>query len=277
MIWRRTKDSLRMSLSLAVRTYRHAVSADVQILAGSLSFTTVLSLVPLLAVSLSVFSALGGLESLMGKLEPFLLQNLVEDSGMEIRNVIHHSIDRVHSGALGIGGVVGLLFTSTKLFHDIETAVQRVWRLEIKRHLAARIAFYWVIMFAAPLLLAALLGLVGSKDLGLLKVFPKGIFALVFGFAGFLVIYKWVPARKVSWFASVGAAVFATLGIGIAQSFYRTLTTKILNYNKIYGSLASVPISLLWILVVWWICLLGVALSVVLEERRESICRTRNS
>ena len=60
---------------------------------------------------------------------------------------------------------------------------------------------------------------------------------------------------------------FAALGVVLAQSFYARVTGHILSYSKIYGSIASIPIFFLWILVLWWIALAGVALCAVLENR----------
>ena len=248
-------------------TWRRVQDADVNFLAGSLAFTTVLSLVPLLAVSLSVFNALGGLETLFSKVEPFILKNFVEASGVQISKTIHSSIARVHSGTLGIVGSIALLASSTKLFHDVETSVHRVWRIGTSRNIFRRIVVYWVVMFMGPLILAAVVGLIGSKDVNLIKVLPKGGILIVFAFVAFLSIYKFVPSVKVSWRAALLSSLIATCGVGIFQSFYTELTKNILRLNKIYGSLASIPIFLLWILVLWWVCLLGAALCAILDDR----------
>ncbi len=242
--------------------------SDAPILAGSLAFTTVISLVPLLAVSMSVFLAFGGLDSLLQKLEPFLLSNLVEASGAEFSRALRRSIHRVHSGALGFWGVFGLLIASTKLFHDMERAVQRVWQITTKRSLLRRIIVYWLVMFLAPLAVAGALGILGSKDLDLIAHLPKRTIALSFVLITFTAIYKYVPARLVHWRSAFISAVIATAAIGVVQEFYVKFMKNIIRINKVYGSLASVPLFLLWLLILWWICLAGVANSAVLEERR---------
>lgn len=250
------------------RVWRQMRDSDTPILAGSLAFSTVISLVPLLAVSLSVFTAYGGLESLLNKIEPFILQNLVEASGAEISRGIRRAIQRVHSGALGFGGVVGLFLASTKLFYDIERAVHRVWHIRSDRSLWKRLLIYWIVMFAAPLVLAVILGLLGSKDLGFVAWIPKRTIALSLALVSFVCIYKYIPSRPVRWRASIISALFATACLGVVQEAYAVVVKKILYFNKIYGSLASVPIFLLWLLVLWWICLAGVALCAVIERDR---------
>lgn len=254
---------------ISYRTWRQVVDADVGLLASSLAFATAVSLVPLLAVSLSVFTAYGGLESLMAKLEPFILQNLVEASGAQLSKSIRNSIGRVHSGALGISGVIGLLFISTKLFHDMERAVQRVWKIKSERSIFTKLTAYWLVMFLAPIAVAGFLGLVGSKDMAwLFRAINKGSLTFVLAFLTLVFVYKYVPACKVNWRPAMSSAFLTAISLGIAQTSYAAITKSVLRQNKIYGSLASVPIFLIWLLVLWWIFLSGAALCAVLQERR---------
>lgn len=256
-----------MKIGWAIReTRRQMRESDLSILAGSLAFSTVISLVPLMAVSLSVFTAFGGLETLLHKIEPFILQNLVDASGAEISRGIRRAIARVHSGALGIGGAIGLLIASSKLFYDMERAVQRVWGIENERRFWRRLFVYWLLMFLGPLLLAGVLGLVGSKDVSKLKYLPKGLIVLTIEFIAIFAFYKVVPSTFVKIKAALISALIAVAAIGVAQSFYSTIMRTFLKVNKVYGSLASVPLFLIWLLVLWQICLTGVALCAVLNR-----------
>lgn len=247
--------------------FRRMSESDMQFLAGSLAFGTVISLVPLLAVSLSVFVMFGGLEDLLKKVEPFLLQNLVEGSGVQVSHYIRSSIERIQAGKLGESGVAGLLLISTKLFYDIETAVQRIWLIESRRSMVARWLTYWVVIFGGPFLLAIILGTLSSKNVDVVKYVPKEI--LTFGFASvsLFFIYKLLPAQKVSVRAAFWSAVLTSIAIVIAQDTYVIITAHILRVNKIYGSLASIPIFLIWILTLWWIFLIGVALTAMLHRK----------
>lgn len=257
----------RRTASIVHATSIRIKAADVQFLAGSLSFTTAIAIVPLLAVSLSVFHAFGGFETLVERLEPFLLQNLVGGSGSEASRYIRSAVQRVRSDALGAGGVIGLLVAATKLFYDIEAVVQRIWRVTSARSFWGRLAVYWLIIFLGPLILAVALGVLGSKDLGLVKTFPKSALAIGFVFVSLLGIYKFIPACRVSWRYAVVSAALATGAVDLAQRFYAETIKNIFRYNKVYGSLASIPVFLIWVLVLWWVCLSGVALCATLEER----------
>ncbi|RYZ79070.1 MAG: YihY family inner membrane protein [Proteobacteria bacterium] len=249
-------------------TRRQMKESDLSILAGSLAFSTVISLVPLMAVSLSVFTAFGGMETLLHRIEPFILHNLVDASGAEISRGIRRSIARVHSGALGVGGAIGLLIASSKLFYDMERAVQRVWGIENDRRFWRRLVVYWILMFLGPLALAAILGLVGSKDVSRLAKIPRGTVVLIIEFIAIFAFYKVVPSTFVKIKAAFISAVVAVAAIGLAQAFYSTIMRTFLNVNKVYGSLASVPLFLIWLLVLWQICLTGVALCAVLNQGR---------
>jgi membrane protein len=251
-----------------LQTYQQINTSDVSTLAGSLAFSTAVSLVPLLAVSLSVFTAFGGLESLLHRIEPFILHNLVDASGAELSRTIRGAIDRVHSRTLGVGGALGLMVASTKLFHDMEKAVHRVWGFTSERKIWRQFLIYWILMFLGPLLLAAILGALGSKDLGLIGPLPRAVVVLSFEFLTLLSIYKFVPSIHVAWISALSSAFLATVSVGIAQAFYSTIMKTFFNTNKVYGSLASVPLFLIWILILWRICLTGTAYCAVLEKRR---------
>lgn len=267
-------------LKLAFRTLKAAfdriVKADVPMIAGSLSFTTVLTLVPLLAVSLSVFHWLGGLEGLLKQLEPFIVKNLVESSGAEFSRYLMRSIRRVHSGALGISGVIGLFLASTKLFSDMETAIQRVWLVKRRRALWKRVFVYWAVMFVSPLVIAGLLGMIGSKDLGLIKIIPREAVAATLAFIGLFAIYKWVPARRVEFRPAFASALLTTVALALAQEFYAVTMRGLFRFSKIYGSLAGIPLFLLWIFLLWWIILMGATLAAILQERRDAATSPRH-
>lgn len=240
---------------------------QVRTLASALAFTTLISLVPMLAVSLSVFQTFGGFESVLKKVEPFILHNLVPTSGADITTVMRKSIDRVHSGALGFWGVIGLLLASTKMFVDIERAVQEVWKLTPRKWLSPRLIIYWGVMFVVPVVLAIVLGVLSSKDLGFYKRIPKWTISFGFLFVGLFATYKFMPAIKVVKKWAALSALLAASSIVALQISYVRITKELISYNQVYGSLASVPFFLLWLLAFWWIFLIGSGLCASLQNR----------
>lgn len=149
----------------------------------------------------------------------------------------------------------------------MEMAVQRIWKLKTKRSLWKRLTVYWLIMFLGPLALAAALGALSSKNVLSGGIISRRLLTISFEFLAFFTIYKLVPNTAVKIRYAFLSALTATLGVIGAQNIYTTITRKILSYNKVYGSLASVPIFLIWILVLWWICLAGVALTASLQHQ----------
>ncbi len=260
---------LQSGWRMFLATWRRIRQADVEMIAGSLSYTTMLSLVPLLAVSLSVFQWLGGLEHLLKHLEPFILKNLAQSSGVELSRYLSGAIRRTHSSALGITGVLGVLIASTKLFTDMERAIHRVWLLKRRRSLWKRLFVYWAIMFIGPLVLAAMLGVLGSKELGLVKKFTGPGLTSFIAFIALIAIYKWVPSRKVDRLPVLISAMAATAGLALAHEFYAGIVRSLFRFSKVYGSLAGVPLFLMWVFVVWWIILMGATLTALLQERRD--------
>jgi membrane protein len=241
--------------------------SDIRLLASALAFATLISLVPLLAVSLSVFHSFGGFEFLLKKVEPFLLQNLIPASGADITAAIRTAVRRVHSGALGFWGIIGLLLASTKLFFDIERAVQKVWQLDPRKKFAGRLVIYWIVMFSVPVMIAIILGIAGSKDIWFYKKIPKWTITFLLLFSGLFATYKFMPAVKVVKKWAALSALGASSAILFLQISYVGITRELISYNKVYGSLASVPFFLLWLLVVWWIFLIGVGLTSSLQKR----------
>jgi membrane protein len=240
---------------------------DLTLLAASLAFSSVLAVVPLLAVSLSVFNAFGGFETILPTLKSFLFQNLTGTTSAQVTQFLERSVQRIHSGALGLTGAVTLLFIATKLFHDVERAIQRVFESKPTRSLWVRVLVYWGIIFLGPVLLAVALGVLGSKDLALLRALPAALLASLLFFSVLLLVYRYVPQSQVSWRAAFWAALFGTLALLVLQQGFGWASKQLMSYNRIYGSLAAFPLFLIWIQAMWWICLSAGAVAVVVERR----------
>ncbi len=250
-------------------THRHVVSAQLLMAASSLAYTTLLSIIPLLAVSFSIFKAFGGLDKLYATIEPLVLENLAEGASDEAIAQIHRFIGNIHAGALGAGGLVGLIFTCMSLLFSAEKAIHRVWDTPMRRGWFHRISSYWLIITLGPLGLSFALGAGGSLGVQFAEFLPGGTSSFILASALFFAIYKWVPQRPVHAApAAISAAVTAVIW-NLARFGYSLYTAKVLTYSKIYGSLAAVPIILLWIYIMWVIVLVGTAFTATLQRRHE--------
>lgn len=241
--------------------------------ASSLAYTTILSIIPFLAVSFSIFQAFRGLDKVYATIQPLIIENLAEQSGEAAMNAIKGFIENIHTATLGITGLIGLIITSMSMLSSAEKAINSVWKVEVQRSWFHRIATYWMFITLGPVSLSAAVGAASSANasgwvsLGSGGILPSWLGGFLFVALLFFAVNKWVPCRKVHWIAALSGAVFTAALWGLARFGYSLYVQHILSYNKIYGSLGAVPILLLWIYIVWVIVLMGAALASTLQKR----------
>jgi membrane protein len=247
---------------------RHAIGANLFQTAGSLAYTTILSIIPFLAVSLSIFQAFKGLDRVYEAIEPMIVENLAENAGQQAMESIRNFISNIHAGTLGIGGLIGLILTSMSLLNSAERALNRIWDTPLRRTWFERISSYWLFITIGPVSLAGVLGFTGASTASP-KVLPSGVWGYLILSSALLVVYKWVPNRHVRWSPALIPAALMALVFVVARGVYGIYVREIVAYNKIYGSLAAVPILILWIWIVWVIVLIGAAVSASLQAELE--------
>jgi membrane protein len=262
--------SVARTVVLVLRDTRELIqSAQLLMVASSLAYTTILSIIPLLAVSFSIFQAFGGLDKLYATIEPVVINNLAEGSSEEVMVQIRHFIGNIHAGALGAGGMVGLIFTCMSMLFSAEKAINRVWNAPMNRTLFQRVSSYWLLITLGPLAMAFMLGAGISAQIPLTRYLPSGTGGFLLAIGLFFVTYKFVPHRRVHWMPALIAAWVTAVAWNVARLGYAVYTSKVLTYSKIYGSLGAVPILLLWIYIIWVVILSGAALGAALQKRAE--------
>lgn len=253
--------------SMVVNTYRLMCEKQLFLVASSLAYTTLLSIIPLLAVSFALFHAFGGMEKLYDAIRPIIISNLAESSGDTAMETIEHFIGNIHAGALGISGLIGLFITSISMFSSAEKAINQIWNTEAARPLFQRIAYYWFFISLGPFGFAIILGVTSGTTLSWTKAIPSGFWGFLMIAALFFSIYKWVPHRKVNWTPPLIAGLVTALGWQLARFGYHIYVKNFVSYDKVYGALGAIPIFLLWIYIVWIIILSGAALAAILQKR----------
>jgi membrane protein len=246
-------------------TIRKIRESEATTAASALAYTTILSIIPLLAVSFSIFKAFGGLDKLYGIIEPFIFENLAEGSDEKTLTMLRSFVGNIHAGTLGAGGMIALLFTSMSMLASVEKAINKVWQARIRKSLFQRVTLYWFFITLGPLALSLAIGFASALDVPLKKVLPSGIpffFILVGLFYG---MYKYVPHRRVHWKAAMISAMLTACSWVLAKAVYGIYVKKVLAYNRIYGSLGAIPIFLLWVYVAWLVILCGSAFSASLQ------------
>ncbi len=241
---------------------------DIRFAASSLAFSTLLSLIPFLVVVLAVFQYVGGLEEYYPKIESVMIGSLKEATGSTVSQYVRELLTKVKPSTIGVTGALFLLWASLGLIKNIDFAFQRVWKIKTRKPLYRRMHLYWILLVLVPVVLALVVGLRSFSVINEFSHHVESEFLFSLWLAIFLwVIYKIIPDTKVSLITSGFTAVLASFAISLVQKSFLWFSIKVFTHNKIYGSLASFPIFLVWLLVVWWVVLGGVALCAFLQQK----------
>lgn len=244
---------------------RRFVDDDCLNSAATLSYTTLLSLVPLFAVSFSVLTAFPVFADLHDRLQSFLFDNLVPASGEVVQNYIRQFASR--AAGLTLAGIFGITLSAVLMMGAIDSALNRIWRVEQRRRPLQSFMVYWTVITVGPFLVAISLAAssylvalteftdaVGTGTVRELVLRATPVVALVLAFT---FLYSAVPNRRVPLWQAVLGAVFAATLFELAKRGFTLFVTNVPTYEAIYGALATLPIFLIWIYVSWVVVLLG--------------------
>ncbi|MGB0721417.1 MAG: virulence factor BrkB family protein [Gammaproteobacteria bacterium] len=232
--------------------------------AGHLSYTTLLALVPLLAVAFSVLAAFPVFGDLSREIQSFVLNNFVPAVGAVVQEHLEGFIGK--ASRLTAPGVVFLVITSVMLIASIDRTVNGIFRVRAHRSVARGFLVYWAALTLGPLLIGASVAissylislplLSDVPDLGL-KRRVLGLLPFISATAAFAFIYSVLPTRRVPWRAALAGGAVAALLFELAKRGFGFYVTQFPTYEAIYGALAAIPIFLVWVYVCWLVILLG--------------------
>ena len=249
---------------LAAHMWRHFKQDRCFEEAASLSYTSLLSLVPLLAVVFGVASAFPVFDRWAGELQSFVFDNFVPASGAQVEAYLTSFLGSV--SRLTLPGTFVLIITALLLMMRIEKAFNRIWRVPVERGFISRIVMYWAVLTLGPITLGVatamsaqpLLDWLGGESAGASRWYAGWIFVLTW--LTFCIVFVLVPNRRVLlWHAAAGALVSAVL-FSAAKTVFVWYVARA-SFNVLYGTLATIPIFLLWLYLVWVVTLLGASLS----------------
>jgi membrane protein len=256
-----------------IRTLVLRFSADGCLLyASALTYTTLLSLVPFLALMFAVLKGLG----VQHRLEPLLLSRL--SLSPEVTTQIITYIDQTNVRTLGALGAAALITSVISVLGSIEGSFNHIWRVQQGRTWYRKITDYVSTVLLTPLLLLAAVALtssmheqavlrwilrtdyIGGAALQALRLAPFAINAVALG-----ILYAVMPNRRPNAVAIGIGAVIAGCVWQLVQWAYVLLQIGVANYNAIYGAMAQLPVTLVWIYVSWTVVLAGAELAAVYE------------
>jgi len=237
--------------------------------ASSLTFTTTIALVPLVTVTLAVFSAFPMFSHFQEALERYFLQSLVPDS--IARPVLSWLTQfATQASRLGAAGLAALVVTALALMLTIDHTLNAIWRVRQPRSIARRVLIYWAAVTLGPLLLGVSLTVTSyalSASRGLVSALPGGLGLLldVLGFLlmtiGMACLFRYVPNTHVRWRHSLSGGIFVAVGFELAKRGLAWYLVQMPTYATVYGAFATVPILLVWIYLSWVIVLLGAVIA----------------
>ena len=257
-LWRKVRDIARFGL-------RRADQERLFQVASSLTFTTVLSIVPLLTTVFGVLTALPVFDRMRDALHAFLASKLFPE---EISDAIFKYLDQFSANAssLTLVSIVSFAITSLTTMLTIDGALNTIWGVHRMRPLAQRLITYWAILTIGPILLGVSLTLTSyleSAAAGLVAAPPPLVAAvidvvpLLLFTISYAALYVYVPNRYVRWRDAFIGAFVAALAFEGAKRGFALYITHFHTYTMIYGALAALPLLLLWIYYIWIITLGG--------------------
>jgi len=268
----RWKASLVRFIRLGLVLLRDLVSGELNLRSMSLVYTTLLSIVPLLALSFSVLKAFG----VHNQIEPMLANFLAPlgPQGEEITTRIIEFIERMNVGVLGSVGLALLLYTAVSLMQKIEESFNSIWHVSEQRGLGERFSRYLSVLLVGPILLFSAMGITAAvldtefvQTMIAVEPFGQLVYAigrltpylLVVG--AFTFIYVFVPNTKVRLLPALTGGIVGGLLWQTAGMAFALFVAGSTRYSAIYSSFAILILFLIWVYVSWLVLLFGAAVA----------------
>lgn len=249
-------------------------------IAAAMTYTTLLSLVPLMAVTIAVFSVFPIADTFQAEIQEFVFKNFVPASG----DVLQSYFDEFTGKAAKMTGTsfIFLVIVAIMLMASVDRAFNMIWRVKRKRGLMKMFMVYWSVLSLGPLLIALSIAVTSymislpllsgaTEDVTVKKIFLLAP-VLVSSFA-FMLLYAVVPNRTVPMKHAFAGGLLAAVLFEMAKRGFGFYVTHFPTYEAIYGALATVPIFLVWLYISWLITLLGAeftyCLSIYRRQKRK--------
>ncbi|MRR54909.1 MAG: YihY family inner membrane protein [Deltaproteobacteria bacterium] len=263
-------------LHVALLVVRNFVEHKSLLRASALSFTTILSIVPLLALAFAVLKGLG----VQNSLEPLILQRFTVGSGEVVDRIITY-INNTKMGSVGAIGLVFLVVTVVSLLGSIEEAFNEIWGVDENRSMYRRFSDYLSVVVSGPLLMLAAISITTSMQSQsvvlwiLQRSYVGDLLILFFQVVPYLIVwiaffslYVFMPNTKVRLKSALFGGILAGTIWQLAQWGFIHFQVGVAKYNAIYGTLAALPVFMAWIFTSWVIVLFGVEVVVAHQSRK---------
>lgn len=244
--------------------------------AASLTFTTMLALVPILTIALAIFTGFPLFTSFRNSLEAYFIQNLMPQS---FANVILGNLNQFAAKAARMSaiGAVFLVLTAASMIALVDKTFNRIWRVRTQRAWPQRIVIYWATITLGPFLVGvsitatsylftATRSMVG--ELPFLSAMLISAASMLLTSSAFTLLYVVVPNKRVAWRDALCGGVIAAIAFELTKRLFAAFIAQVPNYTMVYGALAALPVFLVWVYLGWLIVLSGAVITAALPAVR---------
>lgn len=269
-VWR---DFVAFSLALARRLFEDRLTQT----AGSLTYTTLLAIVPLVTVALALSTAFPVFDDLTSGLQDYILEHFLPKTGELDQLAAQISDISARAGQLTAIGLIMLGVTALMLMLTIDDTLNRIFRVEGKRPLVQRLVMYWAVLTLGPILIGASVSMTTAlavNSLGMLHL--DGLAELVLRllpflltWAAFTTLYIVVPNRPVPLLNATTGGLIAGVAFELAKRGFALYIANFPSYMLLYGAFATLLIFLLWLYISWLIMLAGATFTSMLTAFRD--------
>ncbi len=274
-----------------VLVWRSYVRNRAFIRAAALAYTSILAMVPLLAVAISVSTGMFQLKQEtireliaqgIGMVAPGLKNSEdPEDAYYKTSDVakqIQESISNVNSGTLGVYSTLALVFVAVSLLSTVEDTFNDMWGVEKGRNWFARLVRYWSVVSLGSMLVASAFALTGAREFAqtktlvqavpflghlVFRVFPYVILSLACAF-----FYGIMPNTKVRWWAALLGGCVGGVLLQTNSSLSVLYVSRVVTNHKLYGGLGTIPVLLVGLYFFWLILLFGSQVAYAIQNRK---------
>ena len=246
--------------------------------AGSLTYTSLLAMVPLLTVTITLTSHFAYTRDLGAQVRAFALKNLVPDVAGKVIGVYMEQFAQNASRLTAIGLII-IVATAVALLFTIDSAFNDIWRAKRRRAWWVRLAAYLAVLAVAPMLIAASLALTSTlvhwtqhfdRNLPFLDDWLLAIVPFAMTTLAIVVAYRVMPSRHVPTRHAIVGGIVAGLMFEIVKYVFVVFVIRVPTYSMVYGAFASVPIFLAWLFCCWMVVLIGAEIAATLSYFRHN-------
>ena len=246
--------------------------------AGSLTFTTLLSVVPLLAVSLALLVRFAAFHRFERAIDEYVMKGMLP---ADISRTVLGYLTRFAANARGLtwAGVLSLLASAVALLLTIENALNQMWQVKRNRPFLKRVGMYLLMLTAGPpvlglglwatsYVLAMSMGLIGELPPSL--SFVLGMGPPLLGAAALTALFHFMPNTKVPWRHAAAGGLIASVALELGKRGFAAYLVRLPTYRAVYGAFAAFPLFLLWMYFSWLVTLIAamMASNQSIEPRR---------